>query len=51
MAPSFLSRDLPLYRAEAERILAEEHIAYSEAIARVLSGAYEVEGRRYVRSR
>jgi phosphoribosylglycinamide formyltransferase-1 len=35
----------------AERILAEEHIAYSEAIARVVSGEYEVRGRRYVRSR
>jgi phosphoribosylglycinamide formyltransferase-1 len=32
----------------AERILAEEHVAYSEAIARVLSGEYRVEGRRYV---
>jgi len=31
----------------AERILAEEHIAYSEAIARVTSGAYEVRGRRF----
>ena len=31
------------------RILAEEHIAYTEAIARVLSGTYVVEGRRYVR--
>jgi phosphoribosylglycinamide formyltransferase-1 len=33
----------------AERILAEEHIAYSEAIARVVSGEWEVRGRRYVR--
>jgi phosphoribosylglycinamide formyltransferase-1 len=33
----------------AERILAEEHIAYSEAIARVLSGEYQVVGRRYAR--
>jgi phosphoribosylglycinamide formyltransferase-1 len=32
----------------AERILAEEHVAYSEAIARVASGEYEVRGRRYV---
>src|SRR5215469_18712224 len=32
----------------AERILAEEHIAYSEAIARVASGRYEIVGRRYV---
>jgi phosphoribosylglycinamide formyltransferase 1 len=33
----------------AERILAEEHIAYSEAIERVASGDYEIRGRRYVR--
>jgi phosphoribosylglycinamide formyltransferase-1 len=32
----------------AERVLAEEHIAYTEAIARVLSGTYRIEGRRYV---
>ena len=31
------------------RILAEEHIAYSEAIGRVVSGEYEVRGRRFVR--
>ncbi len=35
--------------ALSARILAEEHIAYTEAIARVLSGAYVIEGRRYVR--
>jgi phosphoribosylglycinamide formyltransferase 1 len=34
----------------ADRILAEEHIAYTEAIARVISGEYQVRGRRYVRS-
>lgn len=33
----------------AERILTEEHIAYSEAIARVASGKYVIEGRRYVK--
>ncbi len=33
----------------AERILAEEHAAYSQAIARVASGEYEVRGRRYVK--
>jgi phosphoribosylglycinamide formyltransferase-1 len=33
----------------AARILVEEHKAYPEAIARVLSGAYGVEGRRFVR--
>jgi phosphoribosylglycinamide formyltransferase-1 len=32
----------------AERILAEEHIAYSDGIARVASGAWEVRGRRFV---
>jgi phosphoribosylglycinamide formyltransferase-1 len=31
------------------RILAEEHIAYPEAIARVLSGEFEIRGRRYIR--
>ncbi|HEX7158714.1 MAG TPA: phosphoribosylglycinamide formyltransferase [Edaphobacter sp.] len=33
----------------AARILEQEHIAYPEAIARVLSGEYEIRGRRYVR--
>jgi phosphoribosylglycinamide formyltransferase-1 len=33
----------------AERILAEEHIAYTEALRMVASGAYEIHGRRYVR--
>ncbi len=33
----------------ADRILAEEHIAYTEAISRVVSGQYEVKGRRYVK--
>ena len=32
----------------AERILAEEHLAYTEAIGRVASGEYEIRGRRYV---
>ena len=32
----------------AERILREEHVAYPEAIARVLSGTYVVHGRRYL---
>ena len=35
--------------ALAERILAEEHIGYSEAIGRVASGEWEIQGRRYVR--
>jgi phosphoribosylglycinamide formyltransferase-1 len=34
----------------AARILEQEHIAYSEAIARVLSGEYRVDGRRYIRN-
>ena len=32
----------------AARILAQEHVAYSEAIARVLSGKYRIAGRRYI---
>jgi phosphoribosylglycinamide formyltransferase-1 len=36
--------------ALADRILEQEHIAYSEAIARVLSGEYQISGRRYVRA-
>jgi len=31
------------------RILEQEHLAYPEAIARVASGAYRIEGRRYVK--
>jgi phosphoribosylglycinamide formyltransferase 1 len=31
------------------RILQQEHLAYPEAIARVLSGRYAIQGRRYVR--
>jgi phosphoribosylglycinamide formyltransferase-1 len=33
----------------AERILAEEHIAYSEAIEMVASGEYEIHGRCFVK--
>jgi phosphoribosylglycinamide formyltransferase 1 len=33
----------------AVRILAEEHLAYTEAIAKVTSGDYEIRGRRYLR--
>jgi phosphoribosylglycinamide formyltransferase 1 len=32
----------------AERIIAQEHVAYAEAIDRVLSGKYRFAGRRYV---
>lgn len=34
----------------SDRILEQEHIAYSEAIARVISGEYRVAGRRYVKN-
>jgi phosphoribosylglycinamide formyltransferase-1 len=33
----------------SKRILAEEHLAYTEAIARVTGGEYEIRGRRFVR--
>ncbi len=33
------------------RILVEEHLAYPEAVRRVLSGDYGIEGRRYVRQK
>ncbi|MDR3774094.1 MAG: phosphoribosylglycinamide formyltransferase [Terracidiphilus sp.] len=47
-----LQRAIPVLETDdahslAERILAEEHIAYSEAIARVASGDYEICGRRF----
>jgi phosphoribosylglycinamide formyltransferase 1 len=49
-----LQRTIPVLETDdahslAKRILVEEHIAYSEAIARVLSGEYEIHGRRYVK--
>jgi phosphoribosylglycinamide formyltransferase-1 len=49
-----LQRAIPVLETDdahslAERILAEEHLAYSEAIARVASGAYEIRGRRFVK--
>ncbi len=34
----------------SERILEQEHLAYPEAVARVLSGKYRIEGRRYLRA-
>ena len=48
-----VQRAIPVLDADdahslAERILAEEHIAYSEAIARVASGEYDLRGRRFV---
>jgi len=47
-----LQRTVPVLPGDDEaalsaRILAEEHIAYSEAIARVISGNYAIAGRRY----
>jgi phosphoribosylglycinamide formyltransferase-1 len=51
--PIVLQRAIPVLDSDdahslAQRILAEEHIAYTEAIARVASGKYEIRGRRYV---
>jgi phosphoribosylglycinamide formyltransferase-1 len=48
-----LQRAIPVLDSDdahslAVRILAEEHLAYTEAIARVAGGAYEICGRRYV---
>jgi len=47
-----LQRAVPVLPGDDEaalsaRILAEEHLAYSQAIARVLSGNYAIVGRRY----
>jgi phosphoribosylglycinamide formyltransferase-1 len=49
-----LQRAIPVLETDdahslSERILVEEHIAYTEAIARVVGGAYEIRGRRYVK--
>jgi phosphoribosylglycinamide formyltransferase 1 len=48
-----LQRAIPVLDADdahslAERILFEEHVAYSEGIARVVSGEWEIRGRRFV---
>jgi len=48
-----LQRSIPVVETDdahslARHILAEEHIAYTEAIGQVLSGAFRIEGRRYV---
>ena len=48
-----LQRSVPVLpgddqHAVAARILEQEHIAYAEAIARVLSGKYEIVGHRYL---
>lgn len=47
-----LQRSVPVLPSDdehalAERILEQEHLAYPEAIARVLSGQYQITGRRY----
>jgi phosphoribosylglycinamide formyltransferase 1 len=52
--PIVVQRVLPVLESDdahslARRILAEEHKAYTEAIAMVASGEYEVRGRRYVK--
>lgn len=49
-----LQRTVPVLEEDdahtlAARILGQEHVAYSEAIARVLSGEYRAIGRRYVK--
>jgi phosphoribosylglycinamide formyltransferase-1 len=49
-----LQRAIPVLESDdahslAERILAEEHIAYIEAIARVVSGEYEIRERLFVK--
>jgi phosphoribosylglycinamide formyltransferase-1 len=49
-----LQRSVPVLEGDdphtlAARILEQEHLAYSEAIARVLSGDYEIVGRRYLK--
>jgi phosphoribosylglycinamide formyltransferase 1 len=49
-----LQRTVPVEESDdahalSARILEQEHIAYSEAINRVLSGDYEIKGRRFVR--
>jgi phosphoribosylglycinamide formyltransferase 1 len=49
-----LQRTVPVLEGDdahalAGRILEQEHIAYAEAIARVVSGEYEIVGRRYAR--
>jgi phosphoribosylglycinamide formyltransferase-1 len=48
-----LQRTVPVLEQDdentlAKRILEQEHIAYPEALARVLSGKYKIIGRRYV---
>ena len=49
-----MQRAIPVLESDdahslAERILAEEHVAYSQAIGMVASREYEIRGRRFVR--
>jgi len=49
-----LQRAIPVLESDdahslAQRILAEEHIAYTEAIRMVAGGEYEIRGRRFLR--
>ncbi len=53
--PIVLQRAVPVLPSDdvhtlAERILIQEHLAYSEAIAIVASGNYRIEGRRVLQS-
>src|SRR5271170_6942107 len=48
-----LQKTVPVFADDDEhtlaaRILSQEHVAYAEAITRVLSGRYSIAGRRYV---
>jgi len=50
-----LQRAIPVLETDdahslADRILQEEHVAYSEAIARVAGGEYQIIGRSYVKT-
>ncbi|MGH9897768.1 MAG: phosphoribosylglycinamide formyltransferase [Pyrinomonadaceae bacterium] len=54
--PILIQRVVPVNEDDTEewieaRILAEEHVAYSEAVELVLSGEYRIEGRRVIRLR
>ncbi|WP_109486195.1 phosphoribosylglycinamide formyltransferase [Occallatibacter savannae] len=49
-----LQRAIPVLESDdahslSERILVEEHIAYTEAVSRVAGGEYEIQGRRYIK--
>jgi phosphoribosylglycinamide formyltransferase-1 len=51
-----LQRNVPVLDTDtpeslSARVLVEEHAAYPEAIARVVSGEYELRGRRYIKPR